>query len=538
MVEDDLPPESVREVAAEDFLFHLYRGSELLQDDRVHEAKQELEHALALQPRDPKGQDLLAIVYFRLGLYPRAITIYVDLLAAYPDALTPRINLALCYLKTGQPSAARSELELVVRKDPSHNRAWGYLGLAFQRLGDVERAVAAFQEGGHHGMAHRVGNVGHHNTAAPPSLSVAPPRGLTNPEREVVSRAATEAFDDLERQSDAFRAEASTTATGAPGTWAAVEPGREPNPIEPSRPSILPGLIPSLAPSDSLPPPSLNFSGASDAINPLDRPTPLAQEGVQPTLAPGGRLTETPAPSLSIPARAPMSRAFELPPISDDRPPATCFPALGAESFLRDNLIVFPRNHNVSIHKSGCVLIQVTSGVAARFDCVRVMGSSGTVSTKPLLKKARSGRDVEESLGSPASPLLTLENVSQLILGPPAGTKLSPVALADTVLTVRESAVIALEGDVTYENTRLAGGDGDFISMVQLRGSGAVVLALPGHASAIEISTPHTMLLRVHTVLGWVGRIASRSLAPSESPTKARGLVAIQGEGMVMIDGR
>src|SRR5271165_6509806 len=65
-----------RDVASEDFLFHLYRGSELLQDNRVHEAKDELEHALTLQPRDPKGQDLLAVVYFSIGHYPRAIQIY------------------------------------------------------------------------------------------------------------------------------------------------------------------------------------------------------------------------------------------------------------------------------------------------------------------------------------------------------------------------------------------------------------------------------------------------------------------------------
>src|SRR5215831_2288902 len=69
------PADSTRDVAQEDFLFHLYRGSELLQENRVLEAKEELEHALTLQPSDSKGQDLLAAVYFRIGLYPRAITI-------------------------------------------------------------------------------------------------------------------------------------------------------------------------------------------------------------------------------------------------------------------------------------------------------------------------------------------------------------------------------------------------------------------------------------------------------------------------------
>src|SRR5690606_12265046 len=48
----------------EEFLFHLYRGSELLQDNCVGEAKEELERALSLQPRDAEGQALLGVVYF------------------------------------------------------------------------------------------------------------------------------------------------------------------------------------------------------------------------------------------------------------------------------------------------------------------------------------------------------------------------------------------------------------------------------------------------------------------------------------------
>src|SRR5437773_10638025 len=98
---------SVNQDATEDFLFHLYRGSELLQDNRVHEAKEELEQALHLQPRDAKGQDLLGVVYFRLGLFPRAIAIYEQLRRKNPRDTALLLNLALCYLKTGQPMPAR-----------------------------------------------------------------------------------------------------------------------------------------------------------------------------------------------------------------------------------------------------------------------------------------------------------------------------------------------------------------------------------------------------------------------------------------------
>jgi tetratricopeptide (TPR) repeat protein len=79
-----LSSESTRDVAQEDFLFHLYRGSELLQENRVLEAKEELEFALTMQPSDPKGQDLLGAVYFRLGHYPRAIQIYEALEQGFP----------------------------------------------------------------------------------------------------------------------------------------------------------------------------------------------------------------------------------------------------------------------------------------------------------------------------------------------------------------------------------------------------------------------------------------------------------------------
>src|SRR5262249_29814424 len=127
-------PLSSRDVAGEDFLFHLYRGSELLQDNRVHEAKTELEQALALQPSDPKGQDLLGLVYFRLGMSPRSIAIYERLVQLHPAAVEPRINLALSYLKTGQPAQARAELEKVLEHNPSHSRAWAYLGLSFKAM--------------------------------------------------------------------------------------------------------------------------------------------------------------------------------------------------------------------------------------------------------------------------------------------------------------------------------------------------------------------------------------------------------------------
>ena len=92
--------------ADEEFLFHLYRGSDLLVSGDVESAKEALERAIARQPEDPKGQDLLAGVYFRLGVYPRAIEIWSRLVRRHGDDATLRVNLALALLKTGQPGQA------------------------------------------------------------------------------------------------------------------------------------------------------------------------------------------------------------------------------------------------------------------------------------------------------------------------------------------------------------------------------------------------------------------------------------------------
>jgi uncharacterized protein (AIM24 family) len=492
-VVDDEPSPPSAEFAGEDFLFHLYRGSELLQDNRVHEAKQELEHALGLQPRDPKGQDLLAIVYFRLGLYPRAISIYRELIGAYGQATTPRINLALCYLKTGQPAAARVELEKVIERDPSHARAWGYLGLAFQRLGDQERAIHAFQAGGHHQMAKRLADLSAQSSAA---------RSLTSPEREAVSRAATDAFDELDRKDfQSLRPDASGERTSSAGTWAAVEPGRESYGVAERR--SLPSIV---LPSDSLVPPAARAPSMVPAVSQSIAPAPpLPRESTPPELAP---------------------------------------PAVPLAAFLREPLLVFPRGV-ATLHPSGSVLFQTGTAelnggdiwLAVRMDAVRAMSGQSGLATRAIPRRVR-GREIDEPLGGTASPLVRLDGATQVVLSPGPGTKLHPILLGDEPLFVRESALIALDGEVIYENGRLPTGEGDSSPIVQLRGPGTITLALPAGFLTMEVVPARAVVARGHGLLGWTGSVVPRSIAPTEAPNRARGLVSLTGEGMVLLDGR
>jgi Flp pilus assembly protein TadD/uncharacterized protein (AIM24 family) len=224
--ESDHPTDS----SNEDFLFHLYRGSELLQDNRVHEAKEELERALHLQPRDSKGQDLLAVVYFRLGLYPRAIQIYEQLRRRNTNDTALLLNLALCYLKTGQPKLARRDLEHLLSLNPSHSRAWGYLGLACERMNDLAAAEGAFVQGGHSQMAKRI--AARREAGAPPQ---------SDPNKEI-REVAGAAYQDLDAGELSFALAESTSDRDverqAASSWRPHELGQvRPNEAPPAPPS-------------------------------------------------------------------------------------------------------------------------------------------------------------------------------------------------------------------------------------------------------------------------------------------------------------
>jgi tetratricopeptide (TPR) repeat protein len=234
--ERDAPPDSDgtsgTQFDGEDFLFHLYRGSELLQDNCIEQAKEELERALSLQPRDVEGQGLLGVVYFRLGLYPRAIQIYEEICRACPADVTPRVNLALSYLKTGQPERSRDLLEEVTRRVPDHKRAWGYLGLCFERLGDYAKALASFERAEQPHLARRM-----QQRLEPPAESSRPES--IPAEHVAVVQAPGEALQELDGVD-----EAEVLSRTASGDESAPTRVATPASVAPRRPTAPPPALP------------------------------------------------------------------------------------------------------------------------------------------------------------------------------------------------------------------------------------------------------------------------------------------------------
>jgi len=482
---DSEAPPSAAGFDGEDFLYHLYRGSELLQDNCVPQAKEELERALKLQPQDIEGQGLLGVVYFRLGLYPRAIEIYEEIIKACPNEITPRVNLGLCYFKTGQSHLARDVLEQVIQRVPDHVRAWGYLGLTFERLGELAKAEAAFEKAGQTHLARRMQRLLSEQT------QTHPPSDPPDPERAQVRLAAADAALELDGREGIF-AHASAENDREPlrllGRWRAIELGDASIPPLP-RPRRSPSLVGRLGP----------------AVPAISDPPELDRGSVPPPAS-----QRTPA------VRAPSATSGEL-----ALEGGLVFPELPAKVLITGSRI------------GTCV---TADGFAARADALSSVLTPGDPPRPANLMRRTRGRDTAEPFGAGASAWHLYSTAAKAVIIAARDRMLWAIELADEFVYVREASLLAFESSVRYENGRLSAGGREPVSMVQLSGRGFAVLETAGPVSALAVGPDAQAVVRVDDVVGWTGRMLGQAVDIESAPGRLPGAVRFSGEGALLLD--
>lgn len=510
------PSEPARDANDEDFLFHLYRGSELLQDGRELEAKEELEQALLRKPGDQKGQDLLAVVYFRVGLYPRAIAIYEQLLQKSPKDPALLLNLALCYLKTGQPERARTELEALLADHAKHPRAWGYLGLCLDRLGDYARAQAAFERSGHTHLARRMME---RAAQARPSDSMHPNLG-SQPAREVRA-VAKEAFEELDAgQLDFALAEPHSSVP--PDEWRPLELGTRP-PSTRDGPPPAPNGYASLRHSTE-------SAGRRQTLVVAPPPPGALVEGLPLPLPPSPL-----PPPVALPDAAWSVGAGTIHPPPSAPTAASVFPPPSASHFARASVLAPREEAPVSLHATGVVIARPTRlrPFATRLESIRTM--TGALDSK-ILERKRGGSSLGETFGGFGSPLVELAGEGQVVVGPKPGALLSSFVLEGAPCTVREDRVLGFQLSLVYENERLLLGPSE-LRAVRFAGQGALVLETTAALVTLAVGPEEPVVARREVVVGWLGAIDVAAVLPADAPGAHHGLLRFSGEGSVLVSG-
>jgi len=154
-----LSPNGKKISTEEEFLKLFKEGRELFDNGKIEDAMRTLEKAHRLSPSSEGVENLLGMIYFNIGDFPKAEIIYKKLLKRNPNNLTLRVNLGLIFFKTEKYFDAIRELNEALNIKPNYDKAHNYLGLVYAELGKYKTAREEFLRAGSRSMARKMESI-------------------------------------------------------------------------------------------------------------------------------------------------------------------------------------------------------------------------------------------------------------------------------------------------------------------------------------------------------------------------------------------
>jgi Flp pilus assembly protein TadD len=530
----------------DDFLYYLHRGSELLQRKKPDEARLALERAYQLSPNNPKAQNLLGLVYFKLGLLEAAKSIYDRMVEEYPTEPPLYVNLGLVLLRQGRLNEAERTLRKAIAIQPDHTRAHCYLGLVLYRRGDLEMARDHFMLGRAEEFARKVEQKMARREEARPSQA------------ELLRAVAENGFSDLEQAPQPFKPldyardervvrdedawEAMVTHGDDRDRGASL--GMEVN-------SLLPvwTLTPLPRPADLSSP--LRFE-LTPTIPPAAIPPDLGPEPPEPEAMPTPQL-----PSVSDLALEPRDPPRTVLPSFDDAPrspsrkvpsaPIVATPIPVESAVVMPSEILFGRSRSgldseaasgtldlsTSDLNPGNGPLGFTAGPSSRAKLVMserahlrastIIAASGRISMTPTMAQLQ-GHSTGTPFGQSQDAMCLLEGNAVLIL------RVSTFAVAlrgVRDLHVVESALMGFDRGFTWDNGKILG-----IDVVTLRGDGSLLLDVRGPPALIPIEPETPVHAARSALLAWSDGIRP---SPVDGVNGAVQLFRLRGHGYVLV---
>ena len=117
------------------------QAARALQHGQLDAARNAMEQAVALSPRDVGYRQLLADIYLKQGRFASARATYADVLELDPSNVRAGLSVALLQIAQGNPRAAEARLGDLEGRAPAAD-----LGLAYALAGRTDRAVQILED--------------------------------------------------------------------------------------------------------------------------------------------------------------------------------------------------------------------------------------------------------------------------------------------------------------------------------------------------------------------------------------------------------
>ncbi|MBA4369679.1 MAG: hypothetical protein C0403_18800 [Desulfobacterium sp.] len=125
--------------------YHHYLGKTYIKTESFQEAEKALNQSLALQSSIEGLKYDMAIVQYRLGIYPTASFLFAEELAENPSNVLAQYYLGICMYKRKQFKNALEHFETAANKNPSIKpNGYFYSGICYMQLKDTEKAIEKF----------------------------------------------------------------------------------------------------------------------------------------------------------------------------------------------------------------------------------------------------------------------------------------------------------------------------------------------------------------------------------------------------------
>ncbi|MEM9488298.1 MAG: tetratricopeptide repeat protein, partial [Myxococcota bacterium] len=458
---------------------HLISGGELLRQDRVQEARKELEAALRIEPENSKVLGLLGLACFRMDDFASALPVYQKLVELHPRDASFALNLGLVYLKLGEPGTAIRQLERSRELDPSQSRALSYLGLAYARSGDYPHAYQVFLQAGDAELAQEMEQYLSEEQRTELKNSVAAQRAAPND-------ADTDAVDDdAEETSSAELDLADIEVTGDATT---AVPPQLPGPPSGTGPAASSDYVANVEVDLDYDDVELISEAAIALPSERDLSSQTETDG-----APGGQrpgaISE--AVERATPSAAATAGAARV--AVGNRPPQSL------TKFATSRLIR-PEDggHTFEISDGGMLIIQVKSRIYARTEGMSVTG--GELAYEVAARHSR-GSSTGQDFSSDGRHLFIVSGRGHLIAAP-LGQHFTAVTLDEDILYLREDLVFAFEEELRWENGHVPGSDST-LAMVQFRGQGSVAFRSKKPLLAVKLTPERILYVDAGVLAGW-----------------------------------